>query len=342
MTSRKRVLSAVFVLLLSLLVMTACGEKTPNAGTENTTASSDGSAVQKDYAFKVGEAKISKEFFTFAAKSQAKTFIDMGLAKTLDDEIEGKTVKQLIKDYIVDNLKYALAMQSVMEAEGFKIDEAKLEEKYKMLKENLELSKEAYEQNVANGLTDAILKEQIRISMFEEAYVEKVVESYKNSDEFKKIMKEEIVEVKARHILLETEEEAKKVLELVKKGDKTFSELAAEHSTDLASGKDGGDLGYFGKGAMVGEFEQAAFALEKGAVSDLVQTRFGYHIIQCEDKRTLDDMEKAGETPERIDSVKESLLNYYVGTKIGEKINEDLLKFQIDLNQEFLDGFQYE
>jgi parvulin-like peptidyl-prolyl isomerase len=80
------------------------------------------------------------------------------------------------------------------------------------------------------------------------------------------------------HVLVKTESEAKTALERLKKGDK-FSNVARECSL-CPSGKRGGDLGVFGRGKMVKEFEKAAFALNKGEVSPIVKTQFGYHIIK--------------------------------------------------------------
>ncbi|HEX2841935.1 peptidylprolyl isomerase [Hyphomicrobium sp.] len=91
-------------------------------------------------------------------------------------------------------------------------------------------------------------------------------------------------EVEARHILVESEEKAKEVLEKVNKGD-DFAKLAAEYSTDPGSKADGGKLGYFSKGMMVKEFEDAAFALKKGEVSKPVKSKFGWHVIKVEDRR---------------------------------------------------------
>jgi peptidyl-prolyl cis-trans isomerase C len=84
--------------------------------------------------------------------------------------------------------------------------------------------------------------------------------------------------VHCAHILVKTEAEAKTVLERLNKGEK-FANIAREISL-CPSKKNGGDLGTFSRGKMVKEFETAAFALDKGHVSGIVKTKFGYHIIK--------------------------------------------------------------
>lgn len=85
--------------------------------------------------------------------------------------------------------------------------------------------------------------------------------------------------VRASHILVEKQSQALKVLEELKAGT-NFGDLAKKYST-CPSGKKGGDLGQFGRGQMVREFEQAAFALKTGQVTEHpVKTQFGYHIIK--------------------------------------------------------------
>lgn len=92
-------------------------------------------------------------------------------------------------------------------------------------------------------------------------------------------------ELRARHILLENEADATKVIDDLKAGA-DFAKLAEERSTG-PSAVEGGDLGWFGKGQMVPEFETAALALEPGAFTDApVQTQFGWHVILLEDTRT--------------------------------------------------------
>ena len=84
--------------------------------------------------------------------------------------------------------------------------------------------------------------------------------------------------VHCAHILVKTEKEANMVLERLKKGEK-FANLAKAVSL-CPSKKRGGDLGTFGRGQMVKEFENAAFALQKGEISPIIKTKFGYHIIR--------------------------------------------------------------
>jgi len=85
--------------------------------------------------------------------------------------------------------------------------------------------------------------------------------------------------IKCLHILVKKNSEALKVLDRLKNGE-SFTNLAKELSIDKASGKRGGDLGFFRKGMMVKPFEDVAFRLEKGQISEPVKTEFGYHIIK--------------------------------------------------------------
>jgi peptidyl-prolyl cis-trans isomerase C len=108
-------------------------------------------------------------------------------------------------------------------------------------------------------------------------------------------------EVHARHILVETEAEAKAIEVELKKGA-DFAEEAKKKSKDPSAATNGGDLGYFTKDQMVPEFAEVAFKLGNGQISDPVKTQFGWHIIKVEDKRTKP-------TP-TFDDVKNQLENY--------------------------------
>lgn len=88
--------------------------------------------------------------------------------------------------------------------------------------------------------------------------------------------------VHAAHILVASESKAKALINRIENGE-SFGSVARKYSS-CPSGEFGGDLGYFGRGQMVKEFEEAAFSLPVGVVSDPVQTDFGWHIIKVYDK----------------------------------------------------------
>jgi peptidyl-prolyl cis-trans isomerase C len=124
-----------------------------------------------------------------------------------------------------------------------------------------------------------------------ELYFENVLKASVTDADARKIYDDQVKllkpeeEVSARHILVETEDEAKALKEKLDKGA-DFAQLAKENSKDPGSKDDGGNLGYFGHGQMVPQFEGIVFKLKKGEVSDPVKTQFGWHLIKLEDRRT--------------------------------------------------------
>lgn len=126
-------------------------------------------------------------------------------------------------------------------------------------------------------LLDEYLEREVKKAVTPEA-------ARKLYDETVKSMKPE-PEVRARHILVETEDEAKKALARVKGGE-DFAKVVAEVSKDPGSKTDGGDLGFFAKDRMVEPFAEAAFKLEPGQISEPVKSQFGWHVIRVEEKRT--------------------------------------------------------
>lgn len=123
-----------------------------------------------------------------------------------------------------------------------------------------------------------------------ELYFEKVIKTGVTDADARKIYDEQVKllkpeeEVSARHILVDTEAEAKALKEKIDKGA-DFAQLAKENSKDPGSKDDGGNLGYFGHGQMVPQFEEVVFKLKKGEVSDPVKTQFGWHLVKLEDRR---------------------------------------------------------
>lgn len=126
----------------------------------------------------------------------------------------------------------------------------------------------------------------------------------------------------AKHILVDTEEKANEILAQIKAGEVTFEDAARAHST-CPSKDQGGDLGTFGRGQMVPEFEAATFAMEVGDISDPVKTQFGYHIIKLEAKN-----EESIPTFEEVaDKVEKTLMFQKQGEVYQAKLNEVKAKF---------------
>jgi len=181
--------------------------------------------------------------------------------------------------------------------------------------------------------------EDLKKRIIVEAYLKKKVEESANvSDaELQEFYKKNLDkfktgdQIKASHILVKSEAEAKEI-EKQLKGGASFEELAKKHSIDGAAPK-GGDLGWFGKGSMLPDFEKVAFSLKEGQISGIVPTKFGYHIIKVTGKRPagtrsfeeVKDQIKAAVAPEKQQEVFKKLKEEL---KKGAKINvkEDALK----------------
>ncbi len=162
-------------------------------------------------------------------------------------------------------------------------------------------------------LTEMIRKDLLFTSLYEKinegtAVSDQEIETYYNSN------KDQFVEVKASHILVATEAEAKAVKGRLGKGE-DFSALAKELSIDPSGKENGGSLGTFSHGAMVEEFDKAVFSMKPGEISEPVKTEFGYHIIRCENltQKTLADV---------TTSIKDQLMSMKQDTTYDEMLEQ--------------------
>lgn len=170
----------------------------------------------------------------------------------------------------------------------------------------------------------------LRSRTLRDAYFEKMIEGAVTEEELRSTYDAQIVnverpeEIRARHILVDTEEEAKAIVEQLN-GGADFAELAKEKSTG-PSAPSGGDLRYFVRGAMVPAFDEAVFALEVGQISAPVQTQFGWHVIKLEEKRTQPAPEYA--------ELESQLREFVIRNRFGEIVTRLKEAAEIEIMQD--------
>ena len=180
--------------------------------------------------------------------------------KKLPQQYQTAPFEAIFEDLLNSEINSRLTAQDAM-SQGMDKD-AELLEQLESIKQQL-LQRAALQKVLDDGITEKVM--QVKY--------EALIEPLKGQQE-----------IKASHILLKTEEEAKAVIAELDKGA-DFAVLAKDKSTG-PSASQGGSLGYFGKGQMVPEFQEAAFAMEKGAYTKVaVKTQFGWHVIKVDDMR---------------------------------------------------------
>ncbi len=173
-------------------------------------------------------------------------------------------VSQLPQEQLLDSLIINQLIQEQAQKDGLEKD-AEVQEALRQVSQQV-IAKAWVSRKLKSQVTDAILKEKYA----------KLLADFKATDQ----------EVRARHILTATENEAKAIIDEVKKGA-NFAELAKTKSTDPTAKSNGGDLGFFGKAEMVPEFSDVAFAMKVGDISAPVKSAFGWHVITVEARRDV-------------------------------------------------------
>ena len=246
---------------------------------------SSGGQRQTYYIAEVNKSGITSDQLQNAFLNAISRYDDAALSS-----LDQPTIVSFKKNILNQLIDYELLYQQAQK-EKVKISSDEINLEIDKIKDNFSSTEEFDAALKANSLTLAQIKENIKRQLM----INKVLGETKSQvsitdDELLKYYTEnqesffEPEQVHARHILVKTKEEADTLLLQLKEGIIDFSELAKEKSTD-SSASNGGDLGFFTRGQMVKEFEDAAFSLKPGEISEVVQTQFGYHIIKCEEKK---------------------------------------------------------
>ncbi|MFO7887076.1 MAG: peptidylprolyl isomerase [Eubacteriales bacterium] len=196
-------------------------------------------------------------------------------------KVNGRKITENDLEKVISSLPQQQAMQMQGE-EGKKrlLNELIAGEMFYLDAVENELDKEEEFQKILEETKENLLQRYAVQKVMEDVDVkdEEIKETYNQNKE--KYMDQE--KISAKHILVDEEEKSKEIKEEIDKG-MDFSDAAAKYSS-CPSSKKGGRLGEFGKGQMVPEFEEVAFNMEKGEISDPIKTQFGYHIIQLDEK----------------------------------------------------------
>lgn len=253
------------------------------------------------------------------------------VVQTKAGDITKDELYEAMKEKAGEQVLRELVYEKVL-SKNYKVSDKEINEKIDELKEqlgsNFEMALLQY------GYKDEDdLKETFRTGLMQEkAAVKDVKVTEKEVKEYYDNYKPQI---KARHILVEDEKTAKEVKKKLDEGAK-FEDLAKEYSKDPGSAANGGDLGWFGPGRMVPEFETAAYALKVNEISEPVKSEKGYHIIQVTDKKekkSFDEMKDKMEYELKVSKLDADKIQKAMDrelkdadVKINDKDLKDILK----------------
>jgi len=262
----------IFALLI-LLVFTISGCK---KNEEGLVAKVDGDGItleefENDY-------QIFKRMYEQQLGEGAMAQVDEN-GKTLDEKLKEDIIEKLIMERLLakesNDMNIIVSDEEVKEHVNEYIIALESKEKFDSFLEENKLTQESFENN---------LKKELLLNKHRKAFLDDLDINDEEIKEYFNDNKENLIVVKASHILVKTEEDGKLVLKRLKAGEE-FASLAATESVDSQSALQGGNLGYFKRKSYVNEFEEVAFALEFGEISGLVKTEIGYHIIKVEDRK---------------------------------------------------------
>lgn len=239
-------------------------------------------------------------------------------------------IKRLAGTASMEGLLEQVVLEKVLN-EKYEVKDEEIEKEFKKYAEQYGDQFEAL--LAQSGFTEDTFKDNLRFEVLKNKAISENIKV--TDDEIKAYYDQAKYELNGRHILVETEEEAKAIIEELK-GGADFAKLAKEKSTDTGSGEKGGDLGWFTVGAMVPAFNDAAYALELNTISEPVQSEYGFHIIEITDKREVKDF---GSLEDEKKSIKEKIKDTKIAEADWEAIKADLVKeAKVEVKDEDLKG----
>ncbi|ANU12476.1 Foldase protein PrsA precursor [Planococcus halocryophilus Or1] len=247
-------------------------------------------------------------------------------------------VGDITKNELYEEMKTSIGEQAIqilliekVLAEKYEVSDKEVNAEYDSNKEELG---EEFDQFLAqNNQTEESYKKVIRLNLLQEKALTEGVEV--TDEEIQDYYDRQGTELNARHILVADEETANSLKKQLDEGA-DFAKLAEENSTDTGSGANGGNLDWFGPGAMVPEFEEAAYGLEVDEISEPIASEFGFHIIQVLEKRQIEDQPALEDQKEELRT--EIALSKADQTTLLPKVAELMKEANVKIKDEDLEG----
>lgn len=317
----------LMLLLILVVVFTGCAKKEAAEAEPQTPEMT----IPKDTVVRVDDIMVPKSVFEkYYALNTFWYEKDFG-KNALDQDYQGTPVKEVLKELVVSQLLDQSLIAKYVKDNNYSVDTVLLEEKLAEQKKLIEEDADLKELYSAISVDDAFLKYAVQSSIIQNAFDEMVnAEILKDTARAEKLFSEYAVEVKAKHILVEKEETANEIKAKIEAGE-AFEDLAKTYSTDAANASKGGDLGYFQRGTYTPEFDEIAFSLPVGTVSEPIKTSFGYHLIKIEDIKTVNVLVEENEDETLVQSYKDLVLST-VYTEYAEKMKSGIKsKYEVEV-----------
>lgn len=226
----------------------------------------------------------------------------------LNQITEGEKNSAIIKEGMVNSLVQNQVIKQKVDADGVAPTQEKIESEFMEFTDILENDQERKAELEKLNIDEEFIKFDIETLLYNIAYKDMLASEISEDDvRLSELYENYIVEVEASHILFEDATLALEVEEKLLDGE-DFAELAKEFSQDHGTVEDGGYLGYFNRGEMVYEFEEMAFSLNIGEISQPIETVFGYHIIKVTDKNTINTLIEENAAESKIEDYKLSVI----------------------------------
>ena len=286
---KTRFKTIIMILTLTALLLAACGGNTAEIP-DDAVALVNGQPI----------SKITYENTLALMKMNYEMDMGDGFFDEPDNE-EGMILLETIKENVLDRLIFTEIILQEALSNNLSLDDEQIEETMSMfmgfIQDDEDLLNYMEQNNIEESYFRTEMERELLMMEFQQYYLENAEITEADARAYYDANKDQFgfEQVAASHILVDSEEEANSMVDQLDAGAE-FEALAVEYST-CPSGAQGGSLGYFNRGQMVKEFEDAAFSMEPGEISEPVQTQFGWHIIKVTDKiDEQDDFEAAKDT----------------------------------------------